>query len=598
MNIRFKSWLVAFAASAFVYSQAFAQDIATGLKQLDGNQACLAKETFEKLATATPSADNQFYLGYYYLRTKQPDLAKAAFEKGLAADLKSKENLNKVGMGAVALAKGDRTGAQTIFAEILKSTKNKNVEVLQRISEAYTGYVVIDSMKPIYKTTDPAESIRLAELAIALMLKGAPKNQEVYMAKGDAFYIKGEAGPAVSAYEDAINVNPSLGKAFAKIAKIYWGGRNYELAQTNFKKAIEVDPDYGPANKEYAELFFYVRQYKPASRYMDAYVEKLGVCASDDEVLRSAQFNFVAEEFAKVNTKIAKVMSSGRTSDVLYRMQGWAAYKENQYQKAIENLKKFVQQAPQKAIDNDYRYLGNSMLRISPVDTAAAISNLEKAAEMDTVDNGYKEIAAFYNAAKDYEKAIVYYEKVITREKNPTMQDFVNLSLPYYNVANRLFPSGVDSLAMRQKKRDYFMKADELYKKMIERKADYLYAHGQRAKANYYAYTREEAMTNGIAIPLMENYVKMAEAITPMEEAVKANLKSFYQILGAYSVITLKDDVKAKEWFTKLLGIDPGNKVADDYLNPKPETPTPPAQPTPKTPAKTPSKAPVKKTSK
>ncbi|MFN8345479.1 MAG: hypothetical protein U0X91_10770 [Spirosomataceae bacterium] len=401
--------------------------------------------------------------------------------------------------------------------------------------------------------------------------------------------IKREAGPAVSAYEDAINVNPSLGKAFAKIAKIYWGGRNYELAQINFKKAIEVDPDYGPANKEYAELFFYVRQYKPASRYMDAYIEKIGTCATDDEVLRSAQFNFVAEEFGKVNTKIAKVMSSGRTSDVLYRMQGWAAYKENQYEKAIENLKKFIQQAPQKAIDNDYRYLGNSMLRISPVDTVAAITNLEKAAELDTVDNGYKEIAAFYNSAKNYEKAIEYYEKVIQREKNPTMQDLVNLSLPIYNVANRIFPSGADSLAMRQKKRAYFMKADSLYMKMIERKADYMYAHGQRAKANYYAFTREEAMANGQAIPLMESYVKMAEALPTVDDATKANLKTFYQVLGAYSVITLKDDAKAKEWFTKLLAIDPGNKVADDYLNPKPETPaTPPA-------TKTPAKPPVKK---
>lgn len=587
MNIRFKSWLVAFAASAFVYGQTSAQDVATGLKQLDGNQTCLAKETFEKLAAATPSADNQFYLGYYYLRTKQPDLAKAAFEKGLAADPKSKENLNKVGMGAVALAQGDRTGAQTIFAEVLKATKNKNVTVLQRISEAYTGYVVIDSMKPIYKTTDPAQSIALADIAIALMLKGGEKNQEVYMAKGDAFFIKGEAGPAVSAYEDAINVTPSLGKAFAKVAKIYWGGRNYDLAQTNFKKAIEVDPDYAPANKEYAELYFYVRQYKPASRYMDAYVEKIGTCASDDEVLRSAQFNFVAEEFSKVNAKVAKVMSSGRTSDVLYRMQGWAAYKENQYDKAIENLNKFLKQAPQKAIDNDYRYLGNAMLRVSPADTAAAIANLEKAAEMDTVDNGYKEIAAFYNAAKDYEKAITYYKKVIAREKNPALQDYVNLSLPLYNVANRTFASGPDSLALREKKRNYFLAADSLYIKMIERKPDYLYAHGQRAKANYFAYTREEAMTNGIAIPLMENYIKLASAV-PMEDAIKANFKLFYQVLGAYSVITLKDETKAKEWFTKLLEIDPANKVANDFLNPPP----PPA---PEPAAKAPAKAPVKK---
>ncbi len=589
MNIRFKSWLVAFAASAFVYSQASAQDIATGLKQLNGNQACLAKDTFEKLAASTPSADNQFYLGYYYLRTKQPDLAKAAFEKGLAADPKSKENLNKVGMGAVALAQGDRTGAQTIFAEVLKATKSKNVNVLQRISEAYTGYVVIDSMKPIYKTTDPAQAVTLADQAIALMLKSGEKNQEVYMAKGDAFYIKGEAGPAVSAYEDAINANPNLGKAFAKIAKIYWGGRNYQLAQDNFQKAISVEPDYAPANKEFAELYFFVRQYKPASRYMDAYIEKLGACASDDEVLRSAQFNFVAEEFAKVNTKIAKVMSSGRTSDVLYRMQGWAAYKENQYEKAIENLNKFLKQAPQKAIDNDYRYLGNAMLRVSPADTVAAVANLEKAAEMDTVDNGYKEIAAFYNAAKDYEKAIVYYKKVIAREKNPGLQDYVNLSLPLYNVANRTFASGPDSLVLREKKRNYFLAADSLYIKMIERKPDYLYAHGQRAKANYFAYTREEAMANGIAIPLMENYIKLALADTaPMDDAKKANLKLFYQVLGAYSVITLKDEAKAKEWFTKLLEIDPGNKVANDFLNPPAPEPTP-------APAKTPAKPPVKK---
>lgn len=127
---------------------------------------------------------------------------------------------------------------------------------------------------------------------------------------------------------------------------------------------------------------------------------------------------------------------------------------------------------------------------------------------------------------------------------------------------------------------------------MLERKPDYLYAHAQRAKANYYAYTREEAMSNGLAIPLMENYVKLVEEDkAPMDDAKKTNLKSFYQILGAYSVITLKDDAKAKEWFTKLITLDPGNKVADEFLNPKPETPSAPAAPA----AKAPAKAPVKK---
>ncbi|MFN4146037.1 MAG: tetratricopeptide repeat protein [Runella sp.] len=592
MNSKFKSWLGAFAVSIFVCSQAFAQDAATGIKQLDGNQACLAKETFEKLA-ANPSAENQFYLGYYFLRTKQPDMAKSAFEKGLAAD--PKNALNKVGLGAVALAKGDRAGAQLSFADALKSTKNRNIEVLQRISEAYTGYMMIDSMKPIYKTTDPAEAIRLADVAIALMLKSNQKNQEVYMAKGDAFYLKGEAGPAVSAYEDALQVNPSLGRAFAKIAKIYWGGRNYQLAQENFKKAIDNDPDYGPANKEYAELFFYVRQYKNASKYFDAYVEKIAPCATDDDVLRSAQFNFVAEEFQKVNAKIEQVMKNGRSSDVLYRMTGWAAYKENQYQKAIENLKKFLQMSPHKALDSDYRFLGNAMLRVTPADTNAAVANLEKAAEMDTVDNGYKEIATFYNNARDYEKAIKYYKKAMAWEKEPSLQDYVNLSLPYYNIANGIFPTGPDSVALRQKRREYFLKADSLYAIMIQRKPDFIYPYGQRAKANYFAYSREEAITNGLAVPHMEKYLEMLQTdTTPMDNTKRANLRIVYQFLAAYNAITLKDDAKAKEYFTKLLEVDPGNKAAQEFLNPTPEPPAPPTKTSPKAPAK----PPVKKSTK
>ena len=187
MNNKLKSLLVAFTAGTLVCIQVMAQDVATGLKLLDNNQACLAKDNFEKLAAATPTADNQFYLGYYFLRTNQADMAKAAFEKGLAAD--PKNQLNKVGLGAVALAKGDRGGAKLAFDEATKATKNKNMDVLFRAGEAYTGYVAIDSLKPLYKTTDPAQAIAYLDMAIALGMKNNQKNPDIYMAKGDAFYL-------------------------------------------------------------------------------------------------------------------------------------------------------------------------------------------------------------------------------------------------------------------------------------------------------------------------------------------------------------------------------------------------------------------------
>ena len=125
MNRTFKSLVIAFTASILAFGQVAAQDAATGLKLLDGNQACLAKDNFEKLLAATPSADNQFYMGYYFLRTNQPDMAKAAFEKGLAAD--PKNQLNAVGLGAVSLAKGDRGAAKLTFDAAIKEIGRAHV---------------------------------------------------------------------------------------------------------------------------------------------------------------------------------------------------------------------------------------------------------------------------------------------------------------------------------------------------------------------------------------------------------------------------------------------------------------------------------------
>jgi len=574
MNNKLKSLLVAFTAGTLACSQVMAQDAATGLKLLDNNQACLAKDNFEKLATATPTAENQFYLGYYYLRTNQANMAKGAFEKGLAAD--PKNQLNRVGLGAVALAKGDRSGAKLAFDEATKITKNKNMDVLFRAGEAYTGYVAIDSLKPLYKTTDPAQAIAYLDMAIALGMKNNQKNPDIYMAKGDAFYIKSESGPAVSAYEDAYNINPALGKAFAKVAKIYYGGKTYPLAQETFKKAIEVDPNYAPGYAEYAEMLFYVRQYKNASKYMDQYLEKIAQCASDDEILRSAQFNFVGDDFTKAQEKAEQMLGKKSNNPVLYRMLGWSAYKRNECEKAVENIQKFLEMAPQKAVINDYKYLGECMIRIPGIDTVKAIDILEKAAQMDTVDNGYKTIGSFYQSAKKYKEAAAYYQKALEREKTPSLQDLQNVATAYYNYANQIRTFvGPDSAANRLLKRTIFLKSDSIYAKMIERKPDFLYPYGQRAKATYFAFTPAEAMENGLCIPHMETYVPLAEVD---KVANKLNLITCYRVLGSYSYLKNKDTEKAKEWYKKVLELDPMDSYSLEAIKSF-EQPTPPPAP-------------------
>ena len=113
-----------------------------------------------------PTAENYFYLGYYYLNLKEadikPDSARIAFEKGAAIDPKKPDPLCRVGLGAVKLAMKDRGGAKFEFDAVTKDTKSKNMDVLYRIGEAYTLFD---------ETNDPAEAVRNIDLAMVKKMR-------------------------------------------------------------------------------------------------------------------------------------------------------------------------------------------------------------------------------------------------------------------------------------------------------------------------------------------------------------------------------------------------------------------------------------------
>ena len=586
-----KTLLVAIAVGFLGFKGAIAQDATAGMKYLDAEQYGKAKEVFEQLATTAPTAENQFNLGYFLLRTKQPDLAKVAFEKG--AGLDPKDNLNRVGLGAVALAKGDRATAKLLIDEALKATKNKNVKVLARAGEAYTGYFNLADSKTLYPTTDPAEAIRILTMATAL----DKNNADAYFAFGDALYLKGESGPAVSKYEDVLRIDPTNAKASTRIAKIFWGGKNLVLAQDNFKKAIVDNPDFAPEYREYSDLFFYGRQYKNASKNFDLYLEKSGSTDTED-ILRGAQLNFLADEFGKVLDKL-KLLEGRPRVPIMDRMEGWSNFKQNNYDKTIVNLEKFLASYDKtKHRPEDYKFLGQSHLRAVAPDTAKAVMNLEKAAEIDTIENGYKEVAAFWQSARKYDKAAASWEKAIARDKKPLSNDIFAYGQALYAYANGIkVMSGPDSIANRQLKRETFLKADQQFdrfNKFREEKgeAPFLAAYSSRARANYFAYTREEFLENAVALPYFQKYIELAEK--DGKEKNKATLIFSYKVMGGYYAASkLKDDMKAKEFFGKVLELDPNDQVAKDFLTP----PVPVVAPAPtKTPAKT--VTPKKKTTK
>ncbi|MCY7359937.1 MAG: tetratricopeptide repeat protein [Rudanella sp.] len=578
MKIQKKSLTTFLALGAMMSAPVFAQDVQTGLKDLESERFAKAEQTFTQLANSSPTADNQYYLGYYYLRTNQLDKAKAAFEKGAAADPKGQ--LNNVGLGAVALAQGDRAGAKAKIDAAVNATKSKNMDILFRAGEAYT----LDE-----KTNDPAEAIRLLDLASKLDKKNS--NADIKMAMGDAYFIKNDGGTAVSRYEDALAASPSLAEANYKIGRLYLRGKNYPLAQTFFNKAIEADPEFALTYRSLADALAGSRAYKGAANNMEKYVQKSGT-TDPDYLTTVAKYYFLANDYLKATSYLDQLQ--GKVKDpVLDRMYGWAYTALGKNEQAVQALNKFIAAAPQKVIYDDYKYLGRAYGHLgTPEADSLAIINLEKAAPEDTTENLYREIAKKYNDGKRYDRAFDYYTKTIGTGK-PLNNDYLNMGLAAYNYGFRIGRDVMkeDTAGAKQLRKQWFLRADSAYAKLAEITPAYSPAYYYRGTSNYYAYPSAEALSNRAFVPYLEKFVELGpqDITADSSKAPQFNrlLMQSYSLLAA-DAVTQKNDAKAKDYATKMLAIDPNDARAKAFLEePKPAPATKPAaKPAPKAPVK------------
>ncbi len=561
MNRRLKMMLGTIGASVFSLSALFAQTIQDGLSNLDADRTKQAKEIFTKLAEGTPSPENLYYLGYFYVRTNQLDEAQKAFEKGAA--LNEKDFLNQVGLGTVALGKGDKTKAQELFQLAEKKTKGKHAEVLFRAGEAYTLFEE--------KNNDPAEAIRLLDAAI----KRNKDLADAYIAKGDALKQKLEGGPSVTAYEYALTARPNYALAYNRIGEMFLASKNYNLARENFNKAIEADPEFAPAYRDLAELFFMARQYKNAAENFDKYVQKTGT-DEPEIILRAAQFAFTNDDFAK-SLSLLDAIKGRINNPIMLRMYGWSYFKTNDLEKAISNIQEFIKVAPEKIIADDYRYLGRAINKMSDSGSydSVGVSYIAKAAEIDTskadAANDYKEIAALYYNDKKYEEASTYYSKGITMDTTAKglTTDMYNLGISYFQTASGIVIQpgqleSADSTALAEKKKTVYLQADSVFAALSTKIPDWPFSYYWRASSLYNAYSREESMDFGAAsFPHFEKFVELGEKSS---DTPKGYLRTAYNNLAFYYQTKGADPEKAKMYWNKLLSVDPDNKSAKEAL--------------------------------
>ncbi len=580
MNNQKKSLLTILFVGATMTAPVLAQDVQTALKDIEAERYTKAEQELTKLATSAPTADNQFYLGYYYLRSGQLDKAKAAFDKGAQAD--GKNQLNNVGLAGVALAKKDRATAKSLIDNAVAQTKSKNQDVLIRSGEMYT---LSD------QTNDPAEALRLLTIADEKDKKN--ENAEIEMLMGDAYFLKNDGGNAITKYENALAITPNLAEANYKIGRLYLRGKNYTKAQDYFKLAIQGDPEFAPTYRAYADALANSRAYKSAAQNYELYVQKSGT--QDPELLLDvARYKFLAQDYQGAVTYLDQL--KGKINNpIIDRMYGWAYTALGKNQEAVQSLNKFISTAPQKVIYDDYKYLGRAQAQLgTPEGDSLSIANLEKAAPQDTTENLYREIGERYYKGKRYDKASTYYAKAIANDKKPQNNDYLWLGLANYQYAPRVgrdsTAAPMDTAQIKQVKQQYYLRADSAFALMAQKiEADgkkYPLAYYYRAGANYYAYPNDKDKAASLATPLYEKFIEQAMAPDSSDKTdYKRYLITSYKALAGFSILK-KDDTKAKEYFDKVLALDPNDESVKKALEgPKPAAETP-AKAAPKATAK------------
>ncbi|WP_303812682.1 hypothetical protein [Apibacter mensalis] len=544
MNYAKKEIGATFVISALMLSGFMnAQSIQEGIKYLGNDQYSKAKNTFEKLAAQSPSADNYYYLGAYYLSISKPDLEMASqyFNKGLALDPKS--DLNKIGLATIKLYQGKKSEANAEFESIAKGSKYKNADVLFQISKAYQLF----TNKP--ESTDYDKSIEYGQKLLDLV-KNKDKS-EYYIVLGNAYFEKKDPGKAVSNYTKALGIAEDKSIPYALIGNI-WGRTNGQgkLAAENFDKAIAANPNYPLTYKYLSDFNVRSGNYNEAFKNLQKYISLSGNNDAETQ-FELAKVSYFIKDYAKSLDLLTRNWND--ISDPLkFKLKALDLIENSDFSEAYKNINQYLQTIPEsKREGSDYGVLGKiqaSLLKTANGQekeelTKTAILNLTKAIGQGDKTYDYQSILLSLQPGAKTEASIT--NPKIEALKKSVAAD-ANDTTSWYN------------LALEQYEAKDYLGSVASWDQLISLIPTWEVAYAGKGMA-LYAYDSSDK--SGLTAQAFQKYIDMVE---PKKE-YSANEKAYLAI--AYTFFAYKEyhegnKDKAETYLNKTLSVDPQNADA------------------------------------
>ncbi|MDD6211011.1 MAG: tetratricopeptide repeat protein [Bacteroidales bacterium] len=523
-----------FIALLLILSQTIeAVDNKMGILFFESGLFGASESYFQKEKSGLPAGllpEASYYLGlsYFNASEKNEALALQSFNEGVTAD--ETYPYNYVGLGMLAL-KTNKAEAESYFKKAL-GMKNykKDASLRAAVAAAYLSAGMVDEA---HKYIEQARSID----------SKAPAS---YMVEGDLLLFQKQKGEACGKYETALYSNPDYIPAYLKLGAVYIP-MNSKTALDKLKIAGQKDDAFPGTYCLLGDLFKYYGDYGKAvaayARFIDAGYYDAGNLSDYAQVLYfDGKYNEALSLFQK--------LADQKKDDVaINRFNAYCQVKMASPQ-GLAAIRKFMETtAPANIIVQDYICYAEALVENN--DYTEALNSYKKALDMEPERTALlKDIYPLYIKMNDPGNAVATSWAYLDKDKKYDPEEIFRMGKIFYNAGN-------DTLYTVENRMKLLANADSLFSLLAQKVPDSYLGYFWQARTNA---SLDPETTQNLAQPF---YEKVAIMLEPKKADYSRELVECYKYLG-YSCYLKGDNAMAKQYFDKVLQIDPDDAVAKE----------------------------------
>lgn len=419
--------------------------------------------------------------------------------------------------------------AKIKFDPVFKNMKGVSPAMLMEVTRSFFKYKAKD-------TTYARTLIDMLEKQVK------QPNADWLILKGDYLASWGDHGSALTFYNKAIDAQTGPRKALAYYRKglAYRRIKNPEAAMGELQTAIQLNPEFVQALLLKAEVHFELAQ---VDQGVAAYEEYFKRAPYDMRArVQMSRSLFAAKKFKESGDVAMMVASKDPENLSAIKLLAYVNYELGNFPVGLTYMESFFAKADTTIIQSrDYEYLSKYYMK-NNADSMAIVS-LMKALEFEDADGPlFTECGALLLKKNRFQDAFEVYRAKASKHNMSSADNY-----SYGRAALMI--------------RDY-VSADSLFARVCEVQPNWAPGFLMKAKASS---NLDPNTTEGRAFPFYEKYIALAEADAANLEKNKAGLLESYRYMGYYHFLK-KENAKSKEFFNKVLAIDPKDKQATEVL--------------------------------